>query len=55
MKISAFKSTMVRKDNGILLIHIGFLRYDLGIQIHDWPGVRFMLIWWHVVIYSEKV
>jgi hypothetical protein len=46
------KSKNVANMNEILVLHIGYKHYDLGIQIHKW-GIRFMLIWWHYCIHIK--
>ena len=51
MKTAIVKSKYVNKDNGILIIHVGYNHYDLGIQLHNW-GFRIMLIWWHLCIHK---
>ena len=51
MTFSKIKSKHVCKDNELFIVHIGFGRYDIGVQVHKW-GIRIMLIWWHIFIHK---
>lgn len=50
MKIDAIQSSKVFTDNEKFVFMVGHKHYNLGFQVKSW-GIRFMFIWWHIVIH----